>query len=145
MAGATLVPKPAGPSLLGTELARFLQEKHITALCCVPTLLATLDEDLPGLRFLLVSGEACPRDLVARWHRPGRPLPECLRAHRSDRHRDLGRCSTPNKPVTLGVPLPTYSAVILDPEEARALPPGESGKSASPASVWPGATSTAPI
>ena len=26
----------------------------------------------PALRFLLVSGEACPHDLVARWHRPGR-------------------------------------------------------------------------
>ncbi|MEK8169027.1 hypothetical protein NKH77_01885 [Streptomyces sp. M19] len=33
----------------------------------MPTLLATLDEDLPDLRFLLVSGEACPADLAARW------------------------------------------------------------------------------
>ena len=47
-------------------------QKRITAMCCVPTLLATLDEDLPDLRFLLVSGEACPKDLVIRWHRPGR-------------------------------------------------------------------------
>ena len=38
----------------------------------MPTLLATLEEDLPELRFLLVSGEACPQDLIARWHRPGR-------------------------------------------------------------------------
>ena len=41
-------------------------------MCCVPTLLATLEEDLPDLRFLLVSGEACPHDLILRWHRPGR-------------------------------------------------------------------------
>ena len=70
MAGATLVPKPGGESLLGPELNDFLQERRVTALCCVPTLLATLEEDLPGLRFLLVSGESCPQDLVGRWHRP---------------------------------------------------------------------------
>ena len=72
MSGATLVPKPSGTTLLGAELADFLVAKRISAICCVPTLLATLDEDIPGLRFLLVSGEACPRDLILRWHRPGR-------------------------------------------------------------------------
>ncbi|HEX2264608.1 MAG TPA: AMP-binding protein, partial [Pseudonocardiaceae bacterium] len=72
IAGATLVPKPRGSSLLGDELHAFIQAKQITALCCVPTLLATLDGDLPSLRFLLVSGEACPQDLITRWHRPDR-------------------------------------------------------------------------
>ena len=72
MAGATLVPKPAGSTLLGWDLHDFLTERHVTALCCVPTLLATVEEDLPELRFLLVSGEACPQDLIARWHKPGR-------------------------------------------------------------------------
>ena len=40
--GATLVPKPAGRSLLGVDLHAFLIEQRVTALCCVPTLLATL-------------------------------------------------------------------------------------------------------
>jgi amino acid adenylation domain-containing protein len=70
--GATLVPRPPGPSLLGSELRDFLTARRVTAMCCVPTLLATLDEDLPDLRFLLVSGEACPHDLIVRWHREGR-------------------------------------------------------------------------
>jgi len=70
LSGATLVPKPDGDRLLGRELHAFLTDRGVTALVCVPTLLATLDEDLPGLRFLLVSGESCPQDLVARWHRP---------------------------------------------------------------------------
>ncbi len=70
--GATLVPKPGGSTLLGQDLRTFLESNDVTALCCVPTLLATLDEDVPRLRFLLVSGEACPQDLVARWHRPDR-------------------------------------------------------------------------
>src|SRR5215469_13267591 len=61
LSGATLVPKPrGGGNLLGPDLAGFLREQRISALCCVPTLLATLDEEIPQLRFLLVSGEACP-------------------------------------------------------------------------------------
>ena len=31
-------------------------------------------------------------------------------------------------PVTIGVPLPTYSVVILDPEEDRVLPAGQAGE-----------------
>lgn len=127
MAGATLVPKPRGTSLIGTDLAEYLTEKRITALCCVPTLLATLEDDLPNLRFLLVSGEACPRDLIVRWHRPGRrflnvygPTEATVTATMSVAH--------PDRPVTLGEPLPTYSAVILHLDEGRALPSGELGE-----------------
>ena len=127
MAGATLVPKPGGPNLLGAELAEFLGEKSITAMCCVPTLLATLDEDLPGLRFLLVSGEACPRDLVTRWHRPGRRFLNVYGPTEATVTATWALLD-PDRPVSLGVPLPTYSAVILDPHESRALPAGESGE-----------------
>ena len=127
MAGATLVPKPGGPSLLGAELAEYLQEKNISALCCVPTLLATLDEDLPGLRFLLVSGEACPRDLVLRWHRAGRRFLNVYGPTEATVTATWALLD-PDRPVSLGVPLPTYSAVILDPDGSRALPPGESGE-----------------
>ncbi|RME99836.1 MAG: amino acid adenylation domain-containing protein, partial [Alphaproteobacteria bacterium] len=126
-AGATLVPAPPGPSLAGTELAGFLREKRITALCCVPTLLATLEDDLPDLRFLLVSGEACPDDLIARWHRKGRrilnaygPTEATVTATWQELH--------PGKPVTIGRPLPTYSIVILDPDRDEALEAGETGE-----------------
>src|SRR6185312_4957947 len=101
--GATLVPKPGGTALLGAELADFLRDRGVTSLCCVPTLLATLEEELPQLRFLLVSGEACPQDLVRRWHRPGRrflnvygPTEATVTATWSVVH--------PERPVTLGVP-----------------------------------------
>ncbi|GAA0932463.1 Pls/PosA family non-ribosomal peptide synthetase [Pseudonocardia zijingensis] len=127
-AGATLVPKPPGPSLLGPELREFLAERRISAMCCVPTLLATLDEDLPGLRFLLVSGEACPHDLIVRWHREGRrflnvygPTEATVTATWTIAH--------PDRAVTIGTPLPTYSVVVLDPDDPqRALPPGEVGE-----------------
>jgi non-ribosomal peptide synthetase-like protein len=128
VAGATLVPKPAGSSLLGLDLHAFLTDRRITALCCVPTLLATIEEDLPELRFLLVSGEACPQDLIARWHRPGRrflnvygPTEATVTATWTTLH--------PDRPVTIGQPLPTYTTVTLDPENPfRALPHGEVGE-----------------
>ncbi len=127
LAGATLVPRPDGDRLLGRDLHAFLTDRRVTALCCVPTLLATLDEDLPGLRFLLVSGESCPQDLVARWHRPGRrflnvygPTEATVTATWTVLH--------PSLPVTIGVPLPTYSVVVLDPHSDTARPPGAMGE-----------------
>ncbi len=127
MVGATLVPRPPGHNLLGPDLAEFIQARNITALCCVPTLLATLDDDLPGLRFLLVSGEACPEDLVERWHRPGRRFLNVYGPTEATVTATWGTAE-PGKPVTLGKPLPGYSVVILDPVQDRALPHGELGE-----------------
>jgi non-ribosomal peptide synthetase-like protein len=128
-AAATLVPKPrSSGNLLGDDLAAFLRRNHVTAMCCVPTLLATLEpHDLTQLRFLLVSGEACPPDLVARWHRVDRrflnvygPTEATVTATWTELQ--------PGAPVTIGVPLPTYTAVILDEVEPRALPRGSVGE-----------------
>jgi amino acid adenylation domain-containing protein len=127
LSGATLVPKPPGVALVGGDLLTFLRDNGITALCCVPTLLATLDEDLPDLRFLLVSGEACPEDLVGRWHRPGRRF---LNVYGPTEATVTATWAVvrPDRPVTIGVPLPTYSVVVLDPDEPRAVEPGQLGE-----------------
>ena len=127
MSGATLVPKPSGTTLLGLELAEFLVAHKVTAICCVPTLLATLDEDIPSLRFLLVSGEACPRDLMVRWHRPGRRFLNVYGPTEATVTATYA-IADPTRPVTLGVPLPTYAVVILDPDEPKALPAGTQGE-----------------
>jgi non-ribosomal peptide synthetase-like protein len=127
MAGAALVPKPGAANLIGWELEEFLRRHRVSALCCVPTLLATLEDDLPDLSFLLVSGETCPQDLVERWSRPGRRFlnvygPTETTVSATWTVLEAGR------QVTIGVPLPTYSVVILEPNEDRALPPGEEGE-----------------
>ena len=93
MAGATLVPGPAGMILMGDELGDFLRERRVTVMACCPTLLATIEQDVPDLRILLVGGEACQQNLVARWYRPGRSHSQHLRPHRGDRHGDNGRAA----------------------------------------------------
>ena len=69
--GGALVPRPPHVDTLGSGLRAFLEEQRVTVLACIPTLLATLDGDLPSLRILMVSGEACPQALANRWARPG--------------------------------------------------------------------------
>ena len=71
-AGATLVPKPAGASLLGAGPARVPAGAADHGDVLRAHAAVTIEEELPDLRFLLVSGEACPHDLIVRWHRPGR-------------------------------------------------------------------------
>jgi non-ribosomal peptide synthetase-like protein len=113
LSGATLVPSPADRQMVGEELARFLKSKRITAMCCVPTLLATIEDELPDLRLLLVSGEACPQDIVSRWRRPGRRM---LNAYGPTEATVTATWTEvlPDKPVTIGVPLPTYTVALLE-------------------------------
>ena len=127
MAGATLVPAPPGGTLVGEELGEFLRTRRVTGMACCPTLLATIEEDLPGLRILLVGGEACPQNLVQRWARPGRSMLNTYGPTEATVTASLVELK-PSRPVTIGRPLPTYSMVILDPAEQRALEPGELGE-----------------
>ena len=125
--GATLVPGKAEGNLVGQELHAYLKKNRITALCCVPTLLATIEEDLPDLRLLLVSGEACPQDLVARWHRRGRTI---LNAYGPTEATVTATITElfPDKAVTIGKALPSYTIVLLDELEDKLASPGASGE-----------------
>ena len=127
MAGATLVPNQSEYNLVGDELAKFLKDHQISVLCCVPTLLATIENELPDLRVLLVSGEACPQDLVTRWHKPGRKILNAYGPTEATVTATLTELY-PDKPVTIGSPLPSYSVVILSPDGDKLMPPGEVGE-----------------
>lgn len=125
--GAALVPGRNDVNMLGADLAEFLERHEVTALCCVPTLLATIEKELPGLRFLLVSGEACPRDLVSRWHRDGRVF---INAYGPTEASVTATLTTvhPDKPVTIGGPLATYTIVILKQDAAELVEDGGMGE-----------------
>src|SRR5947209_1129834 len=127
VAGATLVPASAGATLIGEELTEFLREREVTVMACCPTLLATIDQDLPRLRILLVGGEACPQNLVARWYRPGRRILNSYGPTEATVTATLTELK-PDKPVTIGIPLSTYTIVILDPNEDKTVENGELGE-----------------
>jgi non-ribosomal peptide synthetase-like protein len=127
VAGATLVPNTAATSLFGEELSDFLESRAVTCFCCVPTLLASIERDLPKLRILLIGGEACPPALVKRWSRPERSLLNSYGPTETTVTAALGHMS-PDRPVTIGRPLPTYSIVILDVKRDCVVELGEAGE-----------------
>lgn len=125
--GATVVAGPTDSRRLGAELADFLEDAGITVLYCVPTLLATLPRELPRLRSILVGGEACPRELVERWSRPQRRVLNTYGP--TEATVTATWCELrPGRSVTIGTPLPTYTAEILDVDDTSAVPDGEVGE-----------------
>jgi len=127
ISGATLVPGKPGTSLVGSELADYLLDNRISYLCIVPTLLATIEKELPDLRTLLVSGEACPRNLVERWHNPSRKILNAYGPTEATVTCTLTELY-PEKPVTIGSPLPTYTIVILNADSAEEISNGCTGE-----------------
>ena len=125
-AGATVVAGPNDERRLGPGLAEFLAARRITVLCCVPTLLGTLDRDLPLVRLLLVGGETCPEELVARWSTPDRRM---LNSYGPAEATVTALVSelVPDRPVTIGRPMPTYTAYVLD-DGLRPVPAGQVGE-----------------
>jgi len=125
--GATLIAGKSGANLFGADLHAFLSQQHVTVLPCVPTLWATIEEELPLVRIILLSGEAVPHNLVVKWHREGRRILNAYGPTECSVSSTL-RVLTPENPVTIGTPLPTYMVVILDENEPRELADGETGE-----------------
>ncbi len=124
--GAAIVPGPTDCRRIGPELGEFLTKNKVSVFCCVPTLLATIEDDIPSLRLLMVGGEACSPELVRRWSRPGRRI---LNTYGPTEATVTAACAElePGKKVTIGRPLPSYKIEIMD-EKLRPVPKGEIGE-----------------
>jgi non-ribosomal peptide synthetase-like protein len=127
ISGATLVSGKPGPNLFGNDLHDYLLKKQVTVLPCVPTLWATLEKDLPAIRTIVLSGESVPHNLVVRWHRAGRNILNAYGPTECSVSSTL-RILTPENPVTIGKPLPTYTVVILDENKDELAPEGGTGE-----------------
>ena len=125
--GATLVAGKSGASLFGNDLHAFLLKQRVTYFPCVPTLWATIEQDLPDVRIVLLSGEAVPHHLVVRWHRPGRTILNAYGPTECSVSSTLRKLS-PESPVTIGSPLPTYMVVILDEHKDEVVGDGAIGE-----------------
>jgi non-ribosomal peptide synthetase-like protein len=125
-AGATLIAAPPEMALAGPGLAAWLSQAEVTVLSCVPTLLSMLDQDVPSVRLLILGGEACPPHLVNRWWNTGRRLVNTYGPTEATVIATYAELR-PGQPVTIGKPLPNYSAVILD-DQLQPVSDGTTGE-----------------
>lgn len=114
--GATLVQVPRAALVPGAELTRLLREQAITILHLTPSVLAALPVDeLPALQTIVVGGEVCPAQLVARWatgrrFNNGYGPTECTVLSTFARCEGLDR----EQPPSIGRPIPGIAVYILD-------------------------------
>ena len=112
-AGATLVGATAERVRSGAALSQHLSDAGVTVLSCVPTLLAMLEDDVPSLRLLILGGETCPPELVRRWCKSGRRVVNTYGPTEATVVATCAECD-PQRPVTIGRPLPGYVALVLN-------------------------------
>ncbi len=126
LVGATLYV--ATPEIMADidRLPALMDEARVTVIDTVPTLLSVIPQDIPGLRLILLGGEALPPAIVERWSKPGRrifntygPTEATVVATAEEVY--------PGRPVTIGRPIPNYTCYIVD-DAMTLLGPGQEGE-----------------
>ncbi|RZK62250.1 MAG: amino acid adenylation domain-containing protein, partial [Hymenobacter sp.] len=125
-AGATLVPVPEETMKAPDALPAFLVGNQVTVFSTVPTLLSLLPATMPTLRLLILGGEVCPPELLAKWaSRQCRvvntygPTEATVVATAAD--------FVPGHKLTIGRPLAGYEVLILD-QLGQLVPLGAAGE-----------------
>jgi non-ribosomal peptide synthetase-like protein len=124
--GAALVVGSKDAPRFGNDLSQYLARAEVTYFSTVPTMLSTMTEDIPTLRQLVVSGEVCPPELVARWSRVGRSILNVYGPTEATVNSTAKIC-LPGEAINIGRPLAGYSTLIVDPD-MRPLPRGSQGE-----------------
>ncbi|WP_329618540.1 non-ribosomal peptide synthetase [Streptomyces sp. S465] len=125
--GATLVVPAPGP-LAGEPLAEVLAERRVTHALIPPAALASVPaQELPDFQCLIVGGDACPAELVARWA-PGRRMVNAYGPTESTVAVSMSAplaadAGTP----PIGAPVRDTRAYVLD-GSLRLAPPGVAGE-----------------
>ena len=111
-----------GPPLLGLLAAR-----RITVLTIPPSTLAVLAPiELQDLRILVVAGETCAAELVARWG-PGRRFFNAYGPTEGSIWATVEECTTAERPPAIGRPLAHMRVRVVDPQ-LRPVPAGAPGE-----------------
>ncbi len=124
--GGELLVSSEALNKAGPDLALTLAAREVTVWCPVPSLLAVIDQDVPSARIVNLGGEACPPELVRRWARPGRRLLNTYGPTETTVTATWTELK-PGRPVTIGTPLPGFTAWIVD-EQLRPVAPGAEGE-----------------
>ncbi len=124
--GGTLVVPTEDIERSPVDVAQFIDDMAITYYSTVPTMLAMIDRDLPSVTTLILGGEACSNELVARWAKPGRRMLNTYGPTEATVVATWSECIS-GEPVSIGKALPGYSSYVLD-ENLQPVRPGQSGE-----------------
>ncbi len=124
--GAALIACTEKEVRSGLGLISFLQQHQVSVFSTVPTLLSTLEGQLPHLRLLILGGEMCSSSLVQKWMRPGLKIMNTYGPTEATVVTTYLECY-PDKEVSIGRPLPGYEVLILD-EQGMEVSSGETGE-----------------
>ncbi|MBI4976056.1 MAG: amino acid adenylation domain-containing protein [Spirochaetes bacterium] len=125
-AGATLVAGTPDIMQSGPQMPEVLSSLGVTVLSCVPSFLSMFDGDIPTVRLLILGGEACIPHLLKPWFTMGRRIFNTYGPTETTVVATLSRLH-PDVPVTIGTPLPNYTAYIMD-EHGTILDRGRDGE-----------------
>ncbi len=125
-AGATLVVGTPDVMRSGPEMPQVLEELKVTVLSCVPSFLTMFEGDIPGVRILILGGEACIPRLLTPWFSPDRAIYNTYGPTETTVVATASRC-LPGLAVTIGKPLPNYTIYIMN-EKGNLLEKGETGE-----------------
>lgn len=125
--GATLYLGSREGIMPGPGLLRRLRDWKITNITIPPSLLMTLPADeLPNLETIIVAGEACPADLVARWS-DGRRFFNAYGPTEATIWATIACCTDGTEKPPIGRPIANTHVYVLD-EQLRPVPPGVPGE-----------------
>ena len=124
--GATLWVADAATAKSIDELSDVLRKQNITILHAVPSLLAVMEDDIPGLRLINAGGEACTPQVLSKWAIPGRRFYNSYGPTETTVTATIAALQ-PGDNITIGQPLPNYNLAVVD-EKLNILPLGERGE-----------------
>ncbi len=127
--GATMVVAPTGV-FGGVELGELLRVERVTHVIITPSALATVNpEGLAALRVVVVGGEACPAELVARWTAaiPGLVFRNGYGPTETTIVTNISEPLSATTGITLGAPVEGTTELVLD-ERLRPVPAGVVGE-----------------
>nr|WP_267909154.1 non-ribosomal peptide synthetase [Antrihabitans sp. YC2-6] len=123
---ATMVIAP--PTIYGgAELAELIAAERVTHAFVATAALATMEPaELATLQTVVVGGEACPTELVARWA-PGRTMTNGYGPTETTIMSNVSAPMVAGEPIMIGGPIRGTSAVVLD-SALRPVPVGVPGE-----------------
>ena len=126
-AGAAVCLGARESLLPGPSLLRVLREREITNLTIPPSILSSLpDSELPALKTIIVAGEACGAENVARWSK-GRRFFNAYGPTETTVWATLALCADPTRRPPIGRPIINTQVYLLD-SQLQPVPVGVAGE-----------------